>query len=217
VTSDIQRTLRASTAPTASSLVKLSEPTATASNQLSEFTEMAGSLRSQAQHVFGDVTEIHKDLQFKQWQQRTNERGKQAPSALLQELSDLGFSWRDIARMVGVSVPAIQKWRRAGGVSGENRRYLAGLLALCDQITENHMIQEVASWFEMPLTSNAPLTPIDLFVDDRADLILEHARGHGDAEDVLTAYDPEWRERYRSSFEVYLDTDGAMSIRPTEA
>ncbi|MEV4915437.1 hypothetical protein AB0K47_01160 [Streptomyces tirandamycinicus] len=217
MTGDIQLALRTSTAPTANSLVEPHEPTATSSNQLSDLTETAGSLRSRAQHVYENTSEFHKELLFQHWQQRTNDRGKQAPAALLEELSDLGFSWRDIARMVGVSVPAIQKWRRAGGVSGENRRHLASLLALCDQITEHYLIQEVASWFEMPLTAHVPVTPIDLFAENRPDLVLDHASGHSDVEDLLTAHDPEWRERYRSDFEVYLEADGAMSIRPREA
>ena len=32
-----------------------------------------------------------------------------------------------------------------------------------------------------------------------------------------SAYDPDWRERYRSDFEVYLESDGAMSIRSKKA
>ncbi|KOU05200.1 hypothetical protein ADK86_07580 [Streptomyces sp. NRRL F-5755] len=205
--------MRTSTAPAAVNLVEPQEPTATSASQMSDWTETAGSLRSRAQHVYQDTTEFHKDLLFRTWQQRTNMRGKQAPASLLEELSDLGFSWRDLARMVGVSVPAVQKWRRSGGVSGENRRHLASLLALCDHISEHYLIQEVASWFEMPLTDQVPVTPIDLFAENRPDLILDHASGHSDVENILTAYNPEWRERYRSDFDVYLEADGAMSIR----
>ncbi|MGW0467707.1 helix-turn-helix domain-containing protein [Streptomyces sp. NPDC003027] len=217
MTTDIHRALSLPTAPSPQSLVEPQEPTATSSNQLSHLTQTAGSLRSQAQDVYENTAEFHRALLFRDWQQRTNERAKEAPAALLVELSDLGFSWRDIARMLRVSVPAIQKWRRQGGVSGENRRHLASLLALCDQIAEHYLIQEVASWFEMPLTSKAPITPIDLFADNRPDLVLDHASGHSDVEEILTAHDPAWRERYRSDFEVYLDSDSAMSIRLREA
>lgn len=217
MTGDVQLALQTPTAPTAINLVQPHEPTATVASQLSDLAEAAGSLRSEAKFVHQDTAALHREIQFRSWQQRTNARGKLAPGALLDELSELGFSWRDVARMLRVSVPAVQKWRRAGGVSGENRRRLASLLALCDEITERYLIQEVASWFEMPLTAQVPLTPIDLFADSRPDLVLEHASEHGDVEDVLTAYDPGWRERYRSDFEVYLEADGAMSIRPKEA
>jgi hypothetical protein len=154
---------------------------------------------------------------LRSWQHRTNERGRLAPKTLLQEIADLGFAWRDVARMIGVSVPAVQKWRRSGGVTGDNRRKLASLVALCDEITARYPIQEVASWFEMPISAAAPVTPIDLYAAGRSTLVLDHASNHRDSEEILTAYDPEWRERFRSDFEVYLDTDGEMSIRPKDA
>ncbi|MEC4015970.1 hypothetical protein [Streptomyces sp. H27-D2] len=213
MTGDIQRAARTPTAPTAG-LVEPHEPTSTSASQLFDLAERAGSLRSTTKHIHESSSELHKEVLFHSWQRGTTERGKLAPKVLLEELADLGFAWRDVARMLSVSVPAIQKWRRAGKPSGENRGRLANLLALCDEITEQYHIQEVASWFEMPLTSDAPVTPIDLYAEERPELVLEHASGHSDVEQILTSYDPEWRERFRSDFEVYLDTDGAMSIRP---
>lgn len=219
MTSETRRPVPATTAPTAptSSLVQPIEPMTTVANQLDELAEATGSLRSTSKFVAESTSELHKSVLFHSWQNRTNERGKQAPKSLLEEIGDLGFAWRDVARIIGVSVPAVQKWRRAGGVTGENRRRLAGLLALCDEITERYLIQEVASWFEMPISSQAPVTPIDLYAEGQPDLVLEHASGHGDTEQILAAYDPDWRERFRSDFEVYLDFDGEMSIRPKDA
>ncbi|MER6773116.1 hypothetical protein ABT389_25680 [Streptomyces bacillaris] len=213
MTGDVQYAVDRPTAPTAN-LVELFDPVSTSASQLLDLAERAGSLRTSSKQIHESSSELHKEALYLSWQRRTNARGKLAPKALLEELADLGFAWRDVARMVGVSVPAIQKWRRAGGVSGENRRNLASLLALCDEITERYHIQEVASWFEMPLASNAPIRPIDMYAEGRPELVLEHASGHGDVEQILSAYDPNWRERFRSDFEVYLDTDGAMSIRP---
>jgi hypothetical protein len=216
VTGDIRRASCAPTAPT-TGLIEPPEPTATTATQLFDLAETAGSLRSTARLVHEDSSELHQEASLRAWQRRTNTRGKFAPSALLEELADLGFAWRDVARMLGVSVPAVQKWRRSGGVTGENRRKLAGLLALCDEITERYHVQEVASWFEMPIISGAPVTPIDLYTEGQPELVLEHASGHSDPEQTLTAYDPEWRERFRSDFEVYVEADGEMSIRPKGA
>ncbi|MET7746567.1 hypothetical protein [Streptomyces sp. NPDC005385] len=205
-----------STAPTRSSLVlEPSEPTATSSNQLSDLTEAAGSLRYEAKFVSEDTAELHAEVLFREWRTRTSDRGKQSPAALLEELSDLGFAWRDVARMLGVSVPAIQKWRRSGGVSGSNRVQLASLLALCDMV-KKPVIHDVASWFEMPLSPGVPVTPVDLFAEGRPGLVLEHALGPTDVEEILTAYAPDWRDRYQSNFVVYRDVDGAMSIGQKE-
>ncbi|MEU3836484.1 hypothetical protein ACH4N4_05230 [Streptomyces microflavus] len=197
-------------------LVQRPGPSTTNASQL-DIVEETGFLRTQGKFIAEDSTDLHRRALFTSWQQRTNERGKLAPAALLEEIADLGFAWRDVARMIGVSVPAVQKWRRAGGVTGENRRRLASLLALCDEITERYGIQEIASWFEMPISSLAPVTPIDLYTESKSTLILEHAWNQGDSEDILNAYDPDWRERFRSDFEAYLDDDGQMSLRPKDA
>ncbi|MFD8075829.1 hypothetical protein ACFV3E_24630 [Streptomyces sp. NPDC059718] len=214
MTNDPQRPA-ASTAPTAV-LKQLAEPQTTVAYQLGELTNATGSLRSSGKEVAKSTTELHQQALFIDWQHRTNERGKLAPKALLEEIAGLGFAWRDVARLIGVSVPAVQKWRRAGGVTGGNRRGLASLLAMCDLITEKYLIQEVASWFEMPIYTDVPVTPIDLWAAGRRDLVLEHANGHSDTEQILNDYDPDWRERFRSDFEVYLDSDGEMSIRPKD-
>ncbi|MET8707788.1 hypothetical protein [Streptomyces californicus] len=216
MTSETRQAASSPTSPV-ETLVQLPDPSTTSASQL-DIVEETGFLRAQGRFIADDSTDLHRRALFTSWQRRTSERGKLAPAALLDEIADLGFGWRDVARMIGVSVPAIQKWRRAGGVTGENRRRLASFLALCDEITNRYGIQEIASWFEMPISSLAPVTPIDLYAESKSMLILEHAWNHGgDSEDILDAYDPDWRERFRSDFEVYLDDDRQMSIRPKEA
>ena len=148
---------------------------------------------------------------------RTNELARSSPTELLDKVADLGFAWRDIARLVGVTVQAIQKWRHGAGTSGENRRNIAGLLAACDMLTEHYGVQEVASWFEMPLLQSVPVTPIDLWADERPDLVFDHASGHAaDPEQVLTNWDPQWRDRFRADFEVFRAEDDQLSIRPKD-
>ena len=216
MTSEARHSAPSTTSPVAT-LVQPFVPSTTVATQLDDLVEETGSLRSRSKFTAEDSSDLHQRVQYQSWQHRTNERGKLAPKVLLDEIADLGFAWRDVARMIGVSVPAVQKWRRSGGVTGENRRRLASLLALCDEITARYGIQEVASWFEMPISSVAPVTPIDLYAEKQSTLVLDHAWGHCDTEEILTAYDPDWRERFRSDFEVYLDTDGEMSIRPKDA
>ena len=75
------------------------------------------------------------------------------------------------------------------------------------------MVDEIASWFEMPLTAAAPVTPIALYAANRADLVFELASGHVDPEALLTEFDPDWRERYQSDFEVFVAGDGNRSVR----
>lgn len=179
-----------------------------------ELTEEAGFYRRMARHLNDETNALHQRSQFIEWNARTNARARLAVQEMLAEMAAFGFAWRDIARMVGVSIPAIQKWRRGEGTSGESRQKVASLLAACDLVSEDYGIREVASWFETPLQIGVPVTPIDLWVDGRPDLVFEFASGHADSEQVLTGWDPHWRERYRSEFEVFRAGDGELSIRP---
>lgn len=160
-----------------------------------------------------DTQNIHKNTEFGEWRERTSARGKQSPTRLLDELAEWGFSWRDVAKMLGVSVPAVQKWRKGERISGDNRVRLAGLVAACDQVIDDYLVEEVGSWFEMPLMPGVPITPVDLMAHSRADLLFEYASGHTEAEAVLSILEPDWRERYRSEFEVFTAADGHLSLR----
>jgi len=173
-----------------------------------------GLNRRRAQVLNQDYEDLHQHTQFVEWRMRTTARGRASTADMLDELAELGFSWRDVARLVGVSVPALQKWRRGERASGERRRQVASLLAACDLIADHYEVREIASWFEMPLIADAPVTPIDLYVGKRPDLVFEHAGGHADPEQILTQFDGEWRERYRSEFELFRADDGDLSIRP---
>jgi hypothetical protein len=120
-----------------------------------------------------------------------------------------------IARLVGVSVPAVQKWRRGETATGESRGRVASLLAACDLIREQYLVEDVAQWFEVPLLVGVcPVTTADLYAAGQVPLVFNYASGHVDAEQTLTEFDPTWRERYRSDFETFRAGHGQLSIRP---
>lgn len=207
-----------SSAPAATAAFELGTPRLEAAQRSStkpstQLVEDAGFLRSRVQQLDADTQGLHRDTQLHEWSDRALVLGKVAPLELLGTLADLGFSWRSIARMLGVSVPAIQKWRQGARVSGENRRLLANLVAACDMISEHYLVNDVASWFEMPLLHDVPVTPIDLYADGRYQLLFEYVSGHTDTESLLTQLDPAWRESYRSDFEVFRGEDGQLSLR----
>lgn len=163
--------------------------------------------------IHEDCDDLHKRIHDVEWRTAAAQRGKASVTSMLTELADLGFAWRELARMVGVSVPAVQKWRKGDKASGDSRSRLASLLAACDLIVSHYMVDEIASWFEMPLTALAPVTPITLYAANRADLVFEFASAHADPEALLTEFDPDWRERYRSDFELFEAGDGNRSLR----
>ena len=177
-------------------------------------TEDIGTIRQEARDLHEATGELHQRSHYVEWTARTNQRGRSSTQDLLEELADLGFAWRDVARLVQVSVPAIQKWRRGEGTTGANRHKVAGLLAACDLVSQHYGIREVASWFEMPLLFGVPVTPVDLWAAGRPDLAFDYASGHTGSEQILTAWDPHWRDQYQSEFEVFRAGDGQLSVRP---
>lgn len=136
---------------------------------------------------------------------------------LLADARDAGFSWRDVARIVGVSVPAVQKWRRGEGIDPGNHTALARLVGLLG-ILRHDLIDDPVSWLETDVQTGVHLSKMDLLAAGRFDLVRELAsdRGeHAGVEDVLSRFDPQWRSRYvDDQFEVFVAADGDLSIRP---
>jgi len=189
------------------SLVELTRATA-------EITNTFGALRATSRLVVEDIRNGHQLAFASQWRVRAMQLAGKGARVLLDDLGELGFSWRDIAKMVGVSVPAIQKWRKTGGASAANARKLADLVAACAIIMDDYPnMTEIASWFEIPLDPNAPVTPIDLWATENYQLVFELASGHIDPLEALEDFEPNWRELYRSDFDVFRAGDGEMSIR----
>jgi hypothetical protein len=73
-------------------------------------TEHADSLRHRTNTLHVDVSETHQKVYEHEWGVLTQQRGSQSAVELLKHLGDLGFAWRDVARLAGVSVPAVKKW-----------------------------------------------------------------------------------------------------------
>lgn len=139
-----------------------------------------------------------------------------APAQLLESLADYGFAWRDIARVLGVSVPAITKWRKGAGVTGENRLRIVRLLAVTDML-ERRFIAEPVSWLEMPINEGVSLTSMDLLERGRYDLVLDLASSHtgdGTMDYVLNEIDPNWRNNLvDNTVESFVAEDGVVSLR----
>lgn len=178
-------------------------------------TEDADQLRHRVHSLNTDVGETHQKIYESEWSFLTQQRGAQSPVNVLNELGDLGFAWRDIARMVGVTVPAVQKWRRGERITGPNRLRVASLMAACDFLGAHYYIndEDLASWFEMPLTEAAPITPIDIWASGMHRVFFDYATRHATVDETLAKFDPEWRERFRTDIESFRDSDGDLGLR----
>src|ERR1700728_1586662 len=187
--------------------------TLTIEERIGEIAARAGQVRSVSSLVNSDAAEIQHEAVHLQLDILTGRLTQQGPATLLEQLSDMGFAWRDIARMVGVSVPALRRWRAGELPSREHRRGIAQLLAFAETIRDDHMIFEPASWMEVPIRGDAPTTPCDVFAAGYLDTIFDLASEHCTPEEALDQAEPGWREKSRSDWEVGTAEDGEPYIR----
>ncbi|MDE2718261.1 MAG: hypothetical protein OXI33_14795 [Chloroflexota bacterium] len=158
------------------------------------------------------VAQVHRDSPQHQLEFRADAAAKRSPSDLLNELADKGYSWTSVTRVVGVSIPAIRKWRNGSSLSGDNRRRLAQLVALVNVLEEDYLIQDSASWLDMPLAQSS-FTGIDVLAAGRAHELMQYAAEHVSSKDLLDSTIPDWRETLDDRFEVYEAPDGEPAIR----
>ncbi|HVV36957.1 MAG TPA: hypothetical protein VHC63_10180 [Acidimicrobiales bacterium] len=160
--------------------------------------------------------QLHVDTATILHRQATAHRMKQPMVDLLAEISDLGFPWSEFARVVGVSVPALRKWRLGADASPENHTRVAEVVAFCDVLADRHPgIADIVGWLSMPLVagSRCPVTGMDLLSERRLDLLFRHAEPNNDPHTTLDLHDPDWRSRYDDPFEVVVADDGLPSVR----
>jgi transcriptional regulator with XRE-family HTH domain len=185
-----------------------------------ELVEEVGHLRSATRLLGDDVVEthrrvaaVHHELFEAQLNNRARGIAKRSAIEMLDELAGQGFAWRDIARLAGVSVPAVRRWRQGESPTGPHLLVIARLLAFTNILRVEHLVSDVAAWMEMPLVPEAPLTGMDLAADGRFADLADLAAGHENPEDLLDRWQPGWRGRYDSDFEVFEAADGELGLR----
>lgn len=175
----------------------------------------AKSIENDARRVDANARTAHLALYNGQLEKTARVVAGRATAEMLERLSAEGFAWRDVARMVGVSVPAVRRWRSGEPPTGPHHLDIARLVALVDLLREQHEIANVGTWMEMPL-ADSPLTGIDLVAARRFVDLFELAEDERTAEDVLDEWDPDWRERYHTDAEVFVAADGEIGLGLSE-
>jgi len=135
------------------------------------------------------------------------------PHRIVEYLADdIGMGQLITARAIGVSPTAVRKWRRGDATKAEHRGRLAKFAALASLLTELGPF-DPAGWLDVPISIESTLTPVDLFVAGRADLVVLHGAQHASPQETLDSFDAQWREKYPSDpdYEVVTLKDGERS------
>ncbi len=207
-------------APTGAA-VGLSDRSLTRTRTIADLVADTGHLKERTRILVEDSSQLHEDTARLHGETldellrtASAEHARRPLTELLNQLSDAGFSWRDVARVAGVSVPALRKWRTGENATGENHRRVAELVALSEIVGEQYLSGDVARWLEVPLVRDVPVTGLDLLVANRFDLLLRWASATDvDPESLLDDYGLDWRREYATEIEEFIAPDGRPALR----
>lgn len=176
---------------------------------IGELNDAYGGLTGRVRILVEDVEDGRREVRSLDLDNRTVLKSRSNAETLLEELAtNRGLGWSEIARLCGVSVSAVRKWRAGESISSDHRRALARLAAFLDLLEEIGPIVEPAGWLHMRLLEQYTVMAADLYVEGRADDLLEHAQGHLDINDMLDQWNPDWRTATRSDWKILDRPDG---------
>ena len=179
------------------------------STAIAALADAYGGLTGSVRLLSEDVEDGRREVRSLDLDRRTAARAALAPERLLDELSTAyGLAWSEIARLCYVTVSAVRKWRTGDSISPERRRALARLAAFLDLLSEVGPVDEPAGWLNMRLSDRLTVTAADLYIDGRADDLLEHAQGHLGLDELLDRWNPDWRIAARSDWRIVDGSDG---------
>lgn len=137
-----------------------------------------------------------------------SELAQETPVELLETArSELGFSWEDLAQMVGVSSAALRKWRKGDSVTPQNRHLLAKTIAFCGLLKRRDpRISDPVQWLSEPFVDGISVRAIDLYSAGFATELFAVARGDLSRSALLERFDPDWRRHYSESARWTVET-----------
>ncbi len=193
------------------------DSTARAALAIAALTHAYGGLTGKARLLSENVEDGRREVRSIDLNIRTSAKAASGTELLLEELSiDRGLGWSEIARLCEVSVSAVRKWRAGESISPERRRALARLAAFLDLLEEAGPVDEPASWLNMRMSDQLAVTAADLYIDGRADDLLEHAQGHLGPEELLDRWSSDWRTAARSEWRIVNRPDGERVLTRRE-
>ncbi|MEJ7569309.1 MAG: helix-turn-helix transcriptional regulator [Gaiellaceae bacterium] len=191
------------------------EPVTPERPTMASISKEAAYLRDRNEILGTEVKELHHETVLRTLDERAAVLGMQDPGEILEAVgAEHGLSWSSVARMIGVTPTAIRKWRRGEPITPQNRQRLSLLLAFLELLKSPFPVADPGSWLDMPLSSEATVSPADLYAAGRRDLLVDFASRRQGAHAILDAYDPDWRARHLvdDRFEVVPAPDGELSL-----
>ena len=190
-------------------------PRSTAQNTaaISMLADCYAKFTGPVKRLYRDVEDGRRNVRSLDLDDRTAAKARSNAEDLLEELAtDRGLGWSEIARLCGVSVSAVRKWRANEPISPERRRLLARLAAFLDLLEEAGPVGEPAGWLNMRISEDHTVTAADLYIDKQVENLLEYAQGHLSINDLLDRWNSEWRTTTHSDWAITDGPDGQRAL-----
>jgi transcriptional regulator with XRE-family HTH domain len=141
---------------------------------------------------------------------------RKSPGDVVAYLSEsIGVGQLSIARALRVSPTAVRKWRRGESARPEHRARLAQFAALSG-LLDDLGPHDPAGWLDIQVSNESELTPLDLFLAGRSDLVVLLGAELADPQETLDEFDGSWRTKFGTDpdYEVVTLADGSRSVLP---
>ena len=189
------------------------ESTAQATVPIQELSDVYAGLTGAVRVLDSTVESGRRAIRSLDLDERTAVKATSSVNDLLEVLAvDWGLAWSEIARLCGVTVSAVRKWRMGESVSPDNRRALARLAAFLELLEVVGPVGDAAGWLGMRLSERYTVTASDLYSAGHADDVLEYAQGQLGLNDLLERWEPDWRATNRSEWMIVNDPEAGRVL-----
>ena len=157
------------------------------------------------------VETIDSDTLELQLEARTKQIINKPVEICVEFISDAGFSWSAIARLLDVQMGDIHKL--CSGEQPVNEQVhndLAKLVAFCKIVKEDHFVDHVASWMETWITGSY-YTGLDIYAAGKVTELIQFAANHITEADLLRHV--ELPDDGFKQFEIFEAPDGERAFR----
>lgn len=195
---------------------ELSETRTSQTRDVQDLIIGTAELRKSAADLHEEASALDESALSLQVDERASELAQENVADLLGRAREqFGFSWEDLAGLVGVSSAALRKWRRGEAVAAQNRHRLARVIAFCEALPRRDpRILDPVQWLTEPFLASTDLRAADLYSAGYAGQLMSVARGDLRRSSLLDQFDPNWRMTHAADdrWEVAEAADGQPTI-----
>ena len=160
-----------------------------------------------------EIARNHTDHRDSNFQHHLAGLTNESVGSLLKKLAvSFGLSWIDLSQLIGVSIPALRKWRLGGDITDGNLDKLRTLTAFFLTL-QDMRVPDPSNWIHSRLVPEfSTVTPLHLYSSANIPELLGFVNANSNPVLLLHKLCPDWRQLYPSEFEVVEIEPGLRAL-----